>query len=1408
MSHLKDGRNSRPDIQEILSRMKNRFINEADSDNEEHPDDINSGMTNVIQNNIKVDVEKSPDDEIAELMLKLNGQVDEELVASIRSRKKMYETQTEADSTSLNTSNIKKEAVEPVVVKPRIILTLRPNENKPDSYVSSSNLTDYSTNSYLKKKKLDETSFETPPLKRSSRRSNDSNQSVLKSAIARKEKTFNMETNSKKKLVTKVKKEPTVEPADFTVSKIELSEETENLKDFNKKKNIFEPKKKKKKFFRGGRYNIFKKKSNPKDRKNNIKKNVSSHMSSDSAYFDNDTSETYSERHSMSVSSDFGTVSNDRTYQDEVDSSVLSNNDIEEKTLDFSQRLQDNNHLCLCYKNIEVIVVDEGKIICKAEDCVDGKIVTCMRLAFHLDNYGYMPMLRANVALPFLTLCAHHMKRFFLHHSCPRCGKFCSEGIFMMCKNKHFFHIGCHQKDKGCLHCGTIDVYDLELRKCIKIKKSKTKNKNYVSRMTIKVGHEKLTTDNCPPEIDLLEFSKYLQKLQKEMCDSSRTMYSIHGLYQACESNDVEMVLSILGAGGNPTYLFKDHQNRIALHAACIEGNLMLVHILLQVGSDPNHIDEKKKTPLRMAAKFGHFKVLELLLKKNGAPEIKDSQGMTSLHLAAKHGRLECCRLIVKKRPSMINWKDNGGWTPLVWACENSHIDVVKFFISCNPNTRISDDENNVALHWAAISGCLGVVRALVEYDTEVNMVNDAGDTALHIAARKSATDIVSFLLSQGAMAYHRNKSKKKPIDYCLPNTKCYNLLKNISIDQRKSVTAIKPLNVVKQETLDKVLVENNKVFIKKKPVVVSDDITHGCEEIPIRCVNEIDDEVPVDFTYIKENCYDVGNYVDSAMSHIASCNCEGACNTNACKCVQANGDCLYDENGRLNSEFDYFNPSVILYECNLRCKCHKQRCGNRVIQKGIKVKLELYRHVGMGWGVRTRQVIPRGTFVCEYVGEIITDQKANRLKEDSYLFNLENPGATELYCIDAFNYSNVSRFINHSCDPNLMSVRSFINHHDKRFPRIAFFAVQDISEFEPLSYDYGTAFWKVKSKFFTCQCGKANCSFSDEALKNFHIDSDTEEMEYDENKEHDLSDDIELSEDDFSSQDNELEDTCQKQLSEHSGLFINTSNFTKKKSNELNNTIIHKKLLGKSKIIFPDLTTKDSSSNVPEQFLKISDKLQNKFLESKLIQNKFQQAMTEKDFNQKPINGKSSPAIGKKVLITRQKLDSNSITKNRLSSINKVTPLTTNKIITTYVLRPQSQTKDISESIKVIPKEIILKSSDISVQNVVKIQSSAVDNKTANPIDESICEEYIENVKLELNEDLYGASEISEIDLSIINSDDTLLENNDNSCISGEEFNDMKSVIALESDSSYNQENLKNINQEDWTSRSSSLEL
>ena len=68
--------------------------------------------------------------------------------------------------------------------------------------------------------------------------------------------------------------------------------------------------------------------------------------------------------------------------------------------------------------------------------------------------------------------------------------------------------------------------------------------------------------------------------------------------------------------------------------------------------------------------------------------------------------------------------------------------------------------------------------------------------------------------------------------------------------------------------------------------------------------------------------------------------------------------------------------------------------CHNRVLQHGITVRLQAFRVYGMGWGIRALQNIPKGSFICEYVGEIISDSEAET-REDSYLFDLESRVST-----------------------------------------------------------------------------------------------------------------------------------------------------------------------------------------------------------------------------------------------------------------------------------------------------------------------------------------------------------------------------------------------------------------------------
>jgi len=184
----------------------------------------------------------------------------------------------------------------------------------------------------------------------------------------------------------------------------------------------------------------------------------------------------------------------------------------------------------------------------------------------------------------------------------------------------------------------------------------------------------------------------------------------------------------------------------------------------------------------------------------------------------------------------------------------------------------------------------------------------------------------------------------------------------------------------------------------------------------------------------------------------------------------------------------------VPIFECNKNCKCGPD-CVNRVVQQGRKVKLCIYRtENGCGWGVKTMENIKKGTFVVEYVGEIITSEEAEERgkKYDAegrtYLFDLDfNSGAENPYTVDAANFGNVSHFVNHSCDPNLAVFNVWIDCLHPDLPRLAMFAVRDIIKGEQLTFDYRqrtgddneeaeTEGEETEEGGMECRCGSSKC--------------------------------------------------------------------------------------------------------------------------------------------------------------------------------------------------------------------------------------------------------------------------------------------------------------------------------------------
>lgn len=118
------------------------------------------------------------------------------------------------------------------------------------------------------------------------------------------------------------------------------------------------------------------------------------------------------------------------------------------------------------------------------------------------------------------------------------------------------------------------------------------------------------------------------------------------------------------------------------------------------------------------------------------------------------------------------------------------------------------------------------------------------------------------------------------------------------------------------------------------------------------------------------------------------------SCTTQSCQCSEISIQNWYSSDGRLISDFKYHDPAMI-FECNDVCGCNKLLCKNRVVQKGSKVAMQIFEcnERAKGFGVRGIAKIPRGTFISEYTGEILTDNEADRRTDDTYFFDLSSSG-------------------------------------------------------------------------------------------------------------------------------------------------------------------------------------------------------------------------------------------------------------------------------------------------------------------------------------------------------------------------------------------------------------------------------
>ncbi|KAI4372544.1 hypothetical protein MLD38_010761 [Melastoma candidum] len=313
-------------------------------------------------------------------------------------------------------------------------------------------------------------------------------------------------------------------------------------------------------------------------------------------------------------------------------------------------------------------------------------------------------------------------------------------------------------------------------------------------------------------------------------------------------------------------------------------------------------------------------------------------------------------------------------------------------------------------------------------------------------------------------------------------------------------------------------------------------DIAKGTENVEVFLVSDDRSDPLPRFNYIPHNIVYQNAHVQVSLARIADEDCCASCSRNClsltlpCACArETGGEFAYTPLGQLKDSFldscieMKVNPRVehhfyctdcpierfkndvkpekckghllrkFIKECGRKCGCH-MRCGNRIVQRGITCNLQVFlTKEKKGWGVRSTNDLPKGTFVCEYVGEIVTNMelydrilKRGRNEKHTYPVMLDADWGSEgvlkdedALCLDATYHGNVARFINHRChDANLIDIPVEVETPDRHYYRLAFFTTREVKAYEELTWDYGIDFDDSEHpvKAFKCHCRSPMC--------------------------------------------------------------------------------------------------------------------------------------------------------------------------------------------------------------------------------------------------------------------------------------------------------------------------------------------
>lgn len=115
---------------------------------------------------------------------------------------------------------------------------------------------------------------------------------------------------------------------------------------------------------------------------------------------------------------------------------------------------------------------------------------------------------------------------------------------------------------------------------------------------------------------------------------------------------------------------------------------------------------------------------------------------------AIRAGQIDMVEQSLKIDPSVINQKDERGFTPLIMATYVGQTEIVKLLIQNGADINQKGAQGNTALMGVCFKGSQEMARLLIDAGADIQIKNDMGMTAIDFAKQYDQSAIVELLKS------------------------------------------------------------------------------------------------------------------------------------------------------------------------------------------------------------------------------------------------------------------------------------------------------------------------------------------------------------------------------------------------------------------------------------------------------------------------------------------------------------------------------------------------------------------------------------------------------------------------------------------------------------------------------------